>query len=386
MSRRVCVITGSRADFGHLSSVMRAIDAHNALTLQTIVTGQHLDPRFGETWRNIEDEGFTIDAKVDIGLGDDTPLSAAKALGNAVHRISDSLVDFAPDIVVVLGDRFEILGAAEAAMMLNIPIAHVHGGEATEAATDDAIRHAITKVARLHFCAAAPYAKRLRQMGEDPANIHMVGAPGLDLLDTLNRLNKEELEEDLGIKISSPLLVITHHPVTLQPDQGAAEISALTNALDHFESAAMVFTGVNSDPGHLIIQDALENFAEKDTQRRCVVKSLGHKRYLSLLSVTDAVIGNSSSGLIEAPAIGVPTVNIGDRQKGRLRGPLVIDSAAETAAILASIKQAIDPSFRKNGEGKNPPYGRGGAGLKIAAVLAETSLDSIQQKRFYDLP
>ncbi len=386
MSRRVCVITGSRADFGHLSSVMRAIDSHNALTLQIIVTGQHLDPRFGETWRNIEDEGFAIDAKVDIDLGDDTPLAAAKAVGNAVHRISDSLADLAPDIIVVLGDRFEILGAAEAALMLNIPIAHVHGGEATEAAVDDSIRHAITKMARLHFCAAAPYAKRLRQMGEDPANIHRVGAPGLDHLDTLKRLNREKLAEDLGIKLSSPLFVITHHPVTLHLDQGAAEISALTNALDHFESTAMVFTGVNSDPGYAFIQGALNVFAEKDTQRRCVVTSLGYQRYLSLLSIADVVIGNSSSGLIEAPAIGVPTVNIGDRQKGRLRGPLVIDSAADTTAIVAAIKQAMDSSFRKHGEGKDPPYGRGGVGLKIAKVLAKTALDSIQQKRFYDLP
>ncbi|NKB42998.1 MAG: UDP-N-acetylglucosamine 2-epimerase (hydrolyzing) [Alphaproteobacteria bacterium] len=386
MSRRICVITGSRSDFGHLSSVMRAIDSHDDLTLQTVVTGQHLDARFGETWRDIEDEGFIIDGKVDLDLGDDTPLAAAKAVGHAVGRLSETLAVLKPDIVMVLGDRFEILGAAEAALMLNIPLAHIHGGEITEAAIDDAIRHAITKMARLHFCAAEPYAKRLRQMGEDPTHIHMVGAPGLDHLDTLKRLSREELAADLGIKLSSPLFVITHHPVTLQLDQGAAEISAVVDALSQFDVATMIFTGVNSDPGHAVVRDTLNTFAGEDETRRCVVNSLGYKRYLSLLAIADVVIGNSSSGLIEAPAIGVPTVNIGDRQKGRLRGPLVIDCAADSTFISAAVERALDPSFKVTADVDGSSYARGGAGAKIAGILAEISLDSLKQKTFYDLP
>ena len=386
MSRRICVITGSRSDFGHLSSVMRAIDDHNDLTLQTLVTGQHLDARFGETWHDIEDEGFTINAKIDLDLGDDTPLAAARAVGHAVERVSEALARIEPDIVLVLGDRFEILGAAEAALMLNIPLAHVHGGEVTEAAVDDAIRHAITKMARLHFCAAEPYAKRLRQMGEDPAHIHMVGAPGLDHLDTLTRLSRDTLASDLGIALPAPVFVVTHHPVTLQLDHGAAEISAVVDALNGFDTATMVFTGVNSDPGHSVMRDALNAFAHRDQTRRCVVESLGYKRYLSLLAIADVVIGNSSSGLIEAPAIGVPTVNIGDRQKGRLRGPLVIDCAAESDAIGTAITMALDPSFKEAADRADPPYGRGGAGAKIANRLAEVSLISLKQKSFHDLP
>ena len=386
MSRRICVVTGSRSDFGHLSSVMRAIDAHSDLTLQTVVTGQHLDARFGETWRDVEDEGFTIDAKVDLDLGNDTPLAAARAVGTAVIHVSEALATLEPDIVLVLGDRFEILGAAEAALMLNIPLAHIHGGEVTEAAVDDAIRHAITKMARLHFCAAEPYAKRLRQLGEDPAHIHLVGAPGLDHLDTLTCLSRDALAADLGIALPTPLFVVTHHPVTLQLDRGAAEITAVVDALNQFDTATMVFTGVNSDPGYSLVRNALNAFASKDKKRRCVVESLGYKRYLSLLAIADVVIGNSSSGLIEAPAIGVPTVNVGDRQKGRLRGPLVIDSFADSDAITAAITRALDPSFKKSADGDDPPYGRGGAGTKIADVLAETSMDALKQKSFHDLP
>ncbi len=385
MTRRICFVTGSRADYGHLSSVMAAVQKHDGLALQTIVTGQHLDNRFGDTWTVIAEDGFGIDERADLELGADTPLDTARAIGRGVTLLAESLDRLKPDIVVVLGDRFEILAAAQAALMLNIPVAHIHGGEATEGAVDDAIRHAITKMARLHFCAAEPYAARVRQMGENPAHVFTVGAPGLDHLSTTEFLSRETLSEDLGIDLRGRLFLITYHPVTLKLDQGGTAVRHLVEALSGFDETAMVFTGVNSDPGHQIISDTIGAFVAPDSNRRVMVNSLGQRRYLSAAREADVIIGNSSSGLIEAPALGVPTVNIGDRQKGRLRGASVIDCADDSSEIAAAISRALDPTFKAKAKDTEPPYGRGGAAEKIAGVLAEVDLGQLSTKPFHDI-
>lgn len=385
MTRRICFVSGARADYGHLSSVIAAVAAHADLTLQLVVTGQHLDPRYGETWRSIVDDGYTIDEKVDIGLQSDTPLDTAKAVGRGVSALADSFARLHPDIVVVLGDRFEIFAAAQAALLLNIPLAHIHGGEATEAAVDDAIRHAITKMARLHFCAAEPYAARVRQMGEDPTCVYALGAPGLDPIATLNFVERATLAADLDIDLSSPMFVITYHPVTLQLGDGKAAVTELTRALERHADAAMIFTGVNSDPGNRVVSDALNAFAEVAPHRRTVIASLGQLRYLSAVKLADVVIGNSSSGLIEAPALGVPTVNIGDRQKGRLRSASVIDCPDDSRAISEAIAEAMTEDFRASARETEPAYGRRGVAGKMADVLASIDLGRLSTKPFHDI-
>jgi len=385
MTRRVCIITGARADYGHLSSIMTAVQQHADLTLQTIVTGQHLDSRFGETWKVIAEDGFGIDDKVDLQLGEDTPLETARAVGRGVSLIAESLERLSPDIVLVLGDRFEILAAAQAALLLNIPVAHVHGGEITEGAMDDAIRHAITKMARLHFCAAEPYAARVRQMGEIPSQVFNFGSPGLDQLSTLEFLTRDELASDLGVDLSGQLFVITYHPVTLHLDQGEAAVGELISALETFDQAAIVFTGVNSDPGHKVISDAIAGFVAQNPTRRIMVNSLGQCRYLSAAREAEVIIGNSSSGLIEAPALGVPTVNIGDRQKGRLRGQSIIDCGDDRDGIVAAITAALNPAFKAQAQQADPPYGRGGAAAQIVDVLARVDLGQLSTKPFHDI-
>lgn len=385
MTRRVCFVTGSRADYGHLAPVIAVTQSHPGLTAQIIATGQHLDERFGETWSAILDDGFTIDDKVNLALGNDSPLATAQAVGRGVSALAESLDRLKPDIVVVLGDRFEIFAAAQAALLLNIPLAHIHGGEATEAAVDDAIRHAITKMARLHFCAAAPYAERIKQMGEDPAYVFDVGAPGLDAIQALDYISRDDLAAELAIDLSGPLFVITYHPVTLELEHGAAAVTALIEALKHFPDTAMVFTGVNSDPGNRVISETLTAFVQQDPARRTMVTSLGQQRYLSALREADAVIGNSSSGLIEAPAFSIPTVNIGDRQKGRLRGKSVIDCADEAGAIRDAIAKAMDPVMRDLARTAEAPYGRGGAADKIVTHLSEVDVAQLRTKPFHDI-
>jgi UDP-hydrolysing UDP-N-acetyl-D-glucosamine 2-epimerase len=384
--RSICVVTGSRADYGHLYPVMQAVADAPKLTLQTVVCGQHLEAKFGETWKVVQADGFALDAKVDIGLSEDTRLATAEATGRAVSSLAQAFSRLRPDIVLVLGDRFEIFAAGVAAILLRIPLAHVHGGEVTEAAMDEALRHALTKMAALHFVAAEPYAARVRQLGEDPARVFVTGAPGLDHLITQKFMTRDELSRDLAIDLSARFFVVTYHPVTLKEDYGVAAMANLAAALEGFPDTAFVFTGVNSDPGHAPIQRVLIAFCEGDAERRKFVRSLGQRRYLSAVKEADAVIGNSSSGLIEAPAIGTPTVNIGDRQKGRLRSSTVIDCGEDTAAIRAAISRALDPAFRKSTTAQTPAYGRGGgATAKIIEVLKTADLTRLSVKRFHDI-
>lgn len=378
--RRIAIITGSRAEYGLLSWLMKDIKADLALELVVIATGMHLSARFGDTIAEIRADGFDPIAVPCLEDCDDR-LAVARSTARAVSGLAEALAQAAPDVVVVLGDRFEILAAAQAALLLGIPLAHLHGGELTEGAVDESIRHAITKMASLHFAAAEPYAQRIRQMGEPPERVFTVGAPGVDAVHRLDPLSSEQL----GLELGHPLFLVTYHPVTLhQGDEGAA-VDALTSALDAFPAARVVITGVNADAGHQAVAERLGAWVEVNGARASLHASLGHRRYLSVLAKADCVIGNSSSGLIEAPAAGVPTVNIGDRQKGRLCAASVVNCGERADDIQAAIEKAIDPAFRRSFAGICPPYGGGDASARILAVLKAVDFCPLIRKPFHDI-
>lgn len=383
--RKICVVTGTRAEYGLLYWLMKEIEADKDLGMQLVVTGAHLSPQFGDTWKVIEDDGFAIDAKVDIDIGDDSPVGVSRSMGLCVAGMAEAFDDLKPDIVVVLGDRYEILAAAEAAMIARIPIAHIHGGEVTEGTMDDAMRHAITKLASLHFVAAEPYGRRVVQLGEDPDRVFNVGAPGIDNIVKLNLMPLPELERDLGLDLADGFFLITFHPATLGDGDPGAEAGEMLTALDEFPGHRVIVTGVNADPGHNRIAGLVSDYAAQNPERVSLHASLGQMRYLSALKHAAAVIGNSSSGIIEAPALGVPTVNIGDRQKGRLRAPSVIDCGGKADAIATAVGRALDPEFR-NGLGNMAlPYGEGGASQKIKDRLKEADLSLLGRKPFCDV-
>jgi UDP-hydrolysing UDP-N-acetyl-D-glucosamine 2-epimerase len=383
--RTIVIVTGSRAEYGLLSGLLRQLSENPAIAVRIIVTGAHLSPRFGETWREIEADGFRIDAKVPLDLEDDSPNSTARAMAQALSGIAAALEKLNPEIVVLLGDRYEILAAAEAALLLRIPVAHIHGGELTAGAMDDAMRHAITKMAHLHFTAADDYSRRVIQLGEDPANVFTVGAVGLDFIDELPAFDRDALSAHIGIEITDPLFLITYHPTTWGKLDPSDAIEILISALEQFPEATKLFTGVNADPGNQAIAARIAKFVNDYSDRAACVESLGRSRYFSAVRGATAVIGNSSSGIIEAPALRTPTVNIGDRQEGRLRSSSVIDCAEDAASISKAIRKAMSPAFRESLSGMAPAYGKGGAIKCIAEVLSDADLSGIVQKRFHDL-
>jgi UDP-2,4-diacetamido-2,4,6-trideoxy-beta-L-idose 2-epimerase len=383
MSRKLCWITGSRAEYGQGHWLASDITADPNLTLQVVVTGSHLSARFGNTYQEIEADGFFIDAKVplpeeDVGVG------MAKSVAAAMTGLAEALERLEPDIIIILGDRFEMLAAASAALFLRIPVAHLHGGEVTEGAFDESIRHAITKMAHLHFTAAEPYARRVAQMGENPDHIHNVGMAGLDALTRMKLMTRNELVASLGFSLRQHFFLITFHSATLSTTQPVEGVLSLLAALEAFPDHQLIITGVNADLGNTEIGKALRDFAETQTERVIYVDSLGFRRYLSLLKLADAVIGNSSSGLTEAPAFGTPTVNIGNRQKGRLRAASVIDCGETRNEILQAVRRVMDPMFLTSGIFAEPPYGGPGASSKIKNVLANVQLENLIVKSFHD--
>ena len=386
MKRRICVVTGSRADYGHLECLMKEIQRDPDLTLQVAVTGMHLCEAFGQTWRQVEDDGFSIDAKVDMQLASDSPAGLAKSMGRALIGFADAFERLKPDIVVVLGDRFEMLPVAEAALVFGVPVAHVHGGEVTEGAFDDAIRHALTKLSNLHFVAAPEYARRVMQMGEPAERVFDFGAPGLDQVGRVPALDRSALERELGIELSTRSFLVTYHPVTLAPDGGLGGADELLAALDAFPEATVVFTGSNADPRGRAITRRFSAYADKNPARVRLFESLGSLRYLNLMRHADAVIGNSSSGIVEAPYLKKPSVNIGDRQKGRLRARSIIDCAPNREAIDAAIRRATGPEFREICQQTVSLYGAGDASRRIKDVLARVPLEGLVRKSFVDLP
>lgn len=382
--RRICVVTGSRAEYGLLYWLMKEIAGDTDLELQLLVTGAHLSADFGSTYREIEADGFRIDAKVEMVQQSDSPASIAKSIGLGVTGCGVALENLEPDIMVVLGDRYEILAAATAAMVARVPIAHIHGGESSEGNVDEAIRHAVTKMSHLHFTAAEPYRARVIQLGESPDRVFNFGALGLDSLDGIERLTGAALEKELGFSLSErPLLLCTYHPETLGDIDVASAMRELLMALDRFPRARVAFTKANADTGGRVINQLIDDYAALNPKRVSAFTSLGQRRYLSLLLESDAVVGNSSSAIIEAPAAKTPTVNIGDRQRGRLKSPSIIDCDTNAAAIAAAITKALSPEFQTIAARGESLFGTGGASTRIKEVLKRTPLEGILRKAFH---
>lgn len=381
-SRKICVVTGSRADYGLIYWLLKEIQEEETLQLQIIVTGMHLSPEFGLTYRQIESDGFVINAKVETLLSSDTPIGVAKSMGLGVLGFSEVLDSLNPDVVVLLGDRFEILAAAQVALILRIPIAHIHGGETSEGAYDEGIRHAITKLAQWHFVAAEPYRKRIIQMGESPDRVFNYGAPGLDQLQKLKLLDLYEIEASLHIRLESPLFLVTYHPETLSGVNGLIPMQELLNALDFFPTATIIFTYPNADNGSRVIIDSIDKFIQRHPKNCHAFNSLGQLCYLSLMKQADIVIGNSSSGLIEAPYLNKAVINIGNRQKGRLKASCVIDSVEEKDSIIRAIKLALSSEFREQLKNSVSEYGFGDVSKKITTTLRSVHLSVA--KSFHD--
>jgi UDP-hydrolysing UDP-N-acetyl-D-glucosamine 2-epimerase len=385
MRRTIGVVTVARSDYGHLRPLLAEIrDAPN-LTPQLFVAGGHLAERFGRTVREIEADGWHIAGRVETVEAQDDGAAIARALGRAVTGFAEALTRHRPDLLLVLGDRYEMLGAALAALPLLVPVAHVHGGEITEGAIDEQLRHALTKLAHVHFVAAEPFARRLAQMGEEAWRIHTVGAPGLDRFRTMGYLDREALAQRLGVALTRPVVLVTFHPVTLEPHKTDAHVTELLSALDQVD-ATLVVSSPGADTASAAIIRRLEEFAAARPRVR-FVSSLGDDVYASLLREADAMVGNSSSGLIEAPSFALPVVNVGHRQGGRLRAANVIDVDHDRAAIATGIRRALEPAFRASLKDLGNPYGDGHASPRIARVLAEVPLAGrLVTKRFVDLP
>lgn len=383
--RKICIVTGTRAEYGLLYCLLKEVQLDKYLELQIIVTGMHLSPEFGLTYQVIQDDGFIINKKIEMLLSSDTPTGIAKSIGLAVIGFADALDELRPDVLVVLGDRYEILAAVQAAMIAKIPVAHIHGGETTEGVIDEAIRHAVTKMAHIHFVAAEPYRQRVMQMGENPEYIFNVGAPGLDNLQKLKLLDRKGFEQAIDFELGDLNFLVTYHPVTLSKIGSEQAVKQLLTALDSFPEARIIFTKPNSDTDGRIIIKLIEEYASVHQERVKVCTSLGQLKYLSAIRHVDVVIGNSSSGLIEAPLLKKPTVNIGDRQRGRLKASSVIDCAENSVEIAGAIRKAISPGFNDSLTGLSPYYNDGMASNRIKETLKTINLDDILMKKFLDL-
>ncbi len=385
MKRRICVVTGTRAEYGLLRWVLDGIRKSPKLELQMAVTGMHLSPEFGLTWREIEADGFRIDAKVEMLMSSDTPVGIAKSTGVGIMGFADAFARLAPDLLLVLGDRFEILAAATAASLARIPIAHAHGGEATEGAVDEAIRHSITKMSHVHFTAATEYRNRVIQLGEQPDRVFNVGGFGIDNINRLPLLDRHALEFATGIQFLERNLMVTFHPATLENATAGAQMQELLAGLAELRDTAIVFTLPNADTDGRELIGMINEFVGQHEHAHAFT-SLGQLRYLSCLRLVDGMVGNSSSGLIEMPCFRKATVNIGDRQRGRLKASSVIDCVAERHAIAAAISRLYEPEFQASLATVRNPYGEGGAAELVVSVLEELELDGILKKRFHDLP
>jgi UDP-N-acetylglucosamine 2-epimerase (non-hydrolysing)/GDP/UDP-N,N'-diacetylbacillosamine 2-epimerase (hydrolysing) len=381
-ARSVCVVTGSRAEYGLLSVVLRELAQDPAFCLQVIATGMHLCPEFGLTVRAIEADGFTVDRRVEMLLSSDTAVGVTKSLGLGVIGFADALADLRPDLLLLAGDRFEILAAAEAALIARVPVAHIAGGDTTEGAFDESIRHSITKMAHLHFVTNAPAQRRVRQLGEDPERIFIVGSPGIDVIKRVRLLGREQLARELGFAFLERNLLVTFHPATLDDPPATVQFGELLRALERLgDDVGVLFTQPNADTEGRAIGAMADAYAAGHPNAR-VFASLGHVRYLSAVSCVDAVVGNSSSGLYEVPSLKVPTVNIGDRQRGRLAADSVINCRPEAGEI----EHAIAAAFAKDCSGTVSPYGDGTSAAKIVAALRSVSdFRALLKKRFFDL-
>lgn len=385
MKRKICVITGTRAEFGLMFWLLKAIAEDPSLQLQLVATGMHLSPEFGLTYREIEKSGFIIDKKIEILLSSDTPIGISKSMGLAMISFSECFAELNPDIVLVLGDRFEIFAACSSAMISRIPIAHIHGGEATEGLIDEPIRHSITKMSHLHFTATEEYRKRVIQLGENPNRVFNTGSPGLDNIANLDLLSKSEFEKSIDFNLGEFNALVTFHPVTLEENTAENQFSELLKALDHFEKLKVIFTKPNADTNGRVIISMIDDYVRRKPEKACAFISLGQVRYLSALKHIDMVIGNSSSGLTEVPSFKIPTINIGDRQKGRIKAKSVIDCTPDYNELIDAIHYASEIGYLESIKSIKNPYGEYGASTKIKDILCTFDLENILKKEFYDL-
>lgn len=382
--KKICVVTGTRAEYGLLSNLMKRINDCPELQLQVVATNMHLSPEFGLTYKEIEADGFRIDKKVEMLLSADTPTATTKSLGLGIIGFADAYNDLKPDMVVILGDRYEMLGAASAALLANIPIAHISGGDVTEGAYDDAIRHSITKMSHLHFTSTEVYRNRVIQLGEEPSRVYNVGSTGIDNIKQLQLMDKKSLEENLGFEFGDNCILVTYHPETINGQGAAIQFQQLLNALDRID-CRIIFTKPNSDSDGRVIIDMIDKYVASHPDKTVCYTSLGYMRYLSSLQYVQAVVGNSSSGLIEVPSFGIPTVNIGDRQKGRLHAESVINCPTAEAEIYNALKTALSSEFKIKARNVANPYEKEGSNDKIFDALLNCEPKSLLKKHFYDL-
>ena len=382
--RKICFVTGTRAEYGLLSRLMRLVKEDKDLRLQVIATNMHLMPEYGETYKEIEKDGFTIDKKVYMHKPSDDAHGIISSMAEEMQGMNDALSELKPDILVLLGDRYEILVAAQVALIHRVPIAHIHGGEVTEGAFDDAIRHSVTKMSSLHFTSCEEYRHRVIQMGEQPSRVFDVGSLGVENIKAVPLMTKDELEASLDFKIDTQTILVTYHPVTLGGDP-AKDIREFLDALDQFKDLQVILTMPNSDTGRDAIALAVENYVEKHSNRAKAYTSLGLKRYLSTLQFVKAAVGNSSSGIIEVPSFGIPTLNIGDRQKGRLASKSVVNCGTSKDEVIAGLKLCLSEEMQEAAKTYENPYAKPDTANLIYQELKNVELAGSNLKTFYDL-
>lgn len=383
--RKICVITATRAEYGLLSNLMQEIKNDPQLELQIIATGMHLSPEFGLTYKQIEADGFKINKKIEMLLSSDTPSAISKTMGLTQIGFADAFEELKPDIILILGDRYEMLAIASTATIFTIPIAHISGGETTEGAIDEAIRHSITKMSHLHFTATEKFRQRVIQLGENPTTVHNVGDINIDAIKKIKLLKKEELEKTINFKFSSKNIMITFHPSTLENLSSSQQIKELLDALGEFKDVNLIFTMPNSDTDGRIIIQMINDFVKDHKHKAVVFESLGQLKYLSTLKYVDMVVGNSSSGIVEAPNFKIPTINIGDRQKGRLQAKSTINCKPKKEEIINAIKKGYSKEFQKLLKNFTNPYDGENVSYKIKEIIKNTDFTNMLKKKFYDI-
>jgi GDP/UDP-N,N'-diacetylbacillosamine 2-epimerase (hydrolysing) len=382
--RKICVVTGTRAEYGLLYWLIREIDVDKDLELQIIATGMHLSPEFGNTYQQIEEDGFFINKKVDISLTSDTELAISKSMGLGMIGFADAFDELQPNLIVVLGDRFEIFSAVSSAMIAKIPVAHLHGGEVTEGAFDESIRHSITKMSHLHFAATNKYRNRIIQLGEQPNRVFNVGGLGVDSINKLKLLSKSDFENAIDFKLGKKNILVTFHPVTLENFTSKVQFQELLNSIDELKNTRIIFTKANSDTDSRVINSMIETYTSVN-DNSIAFTSMGQLNYLSALQFVDAVVGNSSSGLLEAPSFNIATIDIGDRQKGRIKADSVISCLPTQESIGSAFDKAYSEGFQNIVNNTKNPYGNGGASKAVVDIIKNFDLNEILKKTFYDL-
>ena len=382
--RKICVVTSTRAEYGLLYWLLKEIEADSELELQLIATGMHLSPEFGLTYKEIEKE-FKINEKIEILGSSHSKLDICTEVAKIYEKFAPAFSELKPDILVLLGDRYEIFGVAGVASIMQIPIAHIHGGETTQGAFDEAFRHSITKMSHIHFAATREYANRIIQLGEEPSRVFNVGGPGIENIKKLNLLNKDEFEKLINFKLAKKNILITFHPVTLENGSAKEQFSELLEAINELKDTNFIFTKANSDTDGDVINKMIDGYVNQNSQKAVAFASLGQLRYLSAIKFVDIVLGNSSSGLTEAPSFKKATINIGDRQKGRARASSVIDVRPVKKEILAAIKKVYSKEFEQVLKDTTNPYDGGNPSKKMVKILKEIEFDDILKKKFYDI-